>query len=422
MKRFLTTLTAVLLAVLLCCSAGFAAAPDSYYLEEMDADIALPSWDDYFFLYPDMPADNEDLEILELTPEDINGILVPYGILFNALYYDATHEISVVVNEDEISRTAFNLLELDQAELSTVESAVVTDLEMIGAVDISVEWAAASNACWMILEYTLPDDGGWIYQYSTVYNGKNLIFTSSTAYGAELTDEIRNVVADMAIGTRFYHTEPAPGGSGAGSLPGGMDLSGVDLESMADALGLTTEELMALAQGEMELNELDLGRIDLEGLVNAAGMTEADLFEMIRSESGLDALDLSVVDLDEIDLEALVAALGITEEEAFALIEGELEPTEVDLSGMDVAAVLAALGLTVEDVIDIIMPLVLESMGLENMDWKGLLGGIGKGLLIGTAAGVAVVILIIVLLAVTGRKKRGKAQEEQPAVEGASEE
>lgn len=413
MKRFLTTLTAVLLAVLLCCSAGFAAAPDSYYLEEMDADIALPSWDDYFFLYPDMPADNEDLEILELTPEDINGILVPYGILFNALYYDATHEISVVVNEDEISRTAFNLLELDQAELSTVESAVVTDLEMIGAVDISVEWAAASNACWMILEYTLPDDGGWIYQYSTVYNGKNLIFTSSTAYGAELTDEIRNVVADMAIGTRFYHTEPAPGG---------MDLSGVDLEAMADALGLTTEELMALAQGEMELNELDLGRIDLEGLVNAADMTEADLFEMIRSESGLDALDLSGVDLDEIDLEALVAALGITEEEAFALIEGELEPTEVDLSGMDVAAVLAALGLTVEDVIDIIMPLVLESMGLENMDWKGLLGGIGKGLLIGTAAGVAVIILIIVLLAVTGRKKRGKAQEEQPAVEGASEE
>lgn len=413
MKRFLTTLTAVLLAVLLCCSAGFAAAPDSYYLEEMDADIALPSWDDYFFLYPDMPADNEDLEILELTPEDINGILVPYGILFNALYYDATHEISVVVNEDEISRTAFNLLGLDQAELSTVESAVVTDLEMIGAVDISVEWAAASNACWMILEYTLPDDGGWIYQYSTVYNGKNLIFTSSTAYGAELTDEIRNVVADMAIGTQFYHTDPAPGG---------MDLSGVDLEAMADALGLTTEELMALAQGDMELNELDLGRIDLEGLVNAAGMTEADLFEMIRSESGLDALDLSVVDLDEIDLEALVAALGITEEEAFALIEGELEPNEVDLSGMDVAAVLAALGLTVEDVIDIIMPLVLESMGLENMDWKGLLGGIGKGLLIGTAAGVAVVILIIVLLAVTGRKKRGKAQEEQPAVEGASEE
>ena len=251
--------------------------------------------------------------------------------------------------------------------------------------------------------------------YDMMFVRKNRLGMALTleSHLAELTDEIRNVVADMAIGTRFYHSEPAPGG---------MDLSGVDLEAMADALGLTTEELMALAQGEMELNELDLGRIDLEGLVNAAGMTEADLFEMIRSESGLDALDLSVVDLDEIDLEALVAALGITEEEAFALIEGELEPTEVDLSGMDVAAVLAALGLTVEDVIDIIMPLVLESMGLENMDWKGLLGGIGKGFLIGTAAGVAVVILIIVLLAVTGRKKRGKVQEEQPAVEGASEE
>lgn len=412
MKRFLTALTAVLLAVLLCCSAGFAAESYSYYLEEMDADIALPSWDDYFFLYPDMPADSEDLEILELTPEDINGILVPYGILFNALYFDATHEISVMVNEDEISRTSFNLLEVDQAALSTVEGAVVADLELMGAVDISVEWVNAANACWMILEYALPDGGSWIYQYSTVYNGKNLIFTSSSAYGVELTDEIRGVVADMALGTQFRHRDNTPEGSGAGSLPGGVDLSGMDLEAMADALGLTMEEMMALAQGEMELSELDLGKIDLEGLVNAAGMTEADLFEMIRSESGLDSLDLSVVDLDEIDLEALVAALGITEEEAFALIEGKLDPAEVDLSGMDVPAVLAALGLTVEDVIDIIMPLVLESIGLENMDWKGLLGGIGKGLLIGTVAGVAVVILIIVLLAVTGRKKREQAQME----------
>lgn len=422
MKRFLTALTATLLAMLLCCSAVFAAAPAGYYLEEMDADIALPAWEDYYFLYPDMPEDNEDLGYLGLTPEDVNGILVPYGISFNALYFDASHEVSVMVTEDETSRMAFNFLNLGQAERSAAAAAVAAELETMGAVDVSAEWVEGGNACWMTLEYTMPDNGGWIYQYATVYNGKTLTFAASSAYGVELTDEIRNVVADMALGTQFRHTDPTPEGSGVNALPDGMDLSGMDLEAMADALGLTMEEMMALAQGEMELSDLDLGEIDLEGLVRAMGMTEADLFELIRQESGLDSLDLSAVELDEIDLEALVAALGLTEEEAFDLIGGELDPTEVDLSGMDIPAVLDALGLTAADVAAILLPVVLESAGLGGLDWKSLLGSIGKGALIGAGAGVVVVIFIIVLLAVTGRKKKAKVQAEQPAVEGASEE
>ena len=48
MKRFLMICAALVMAVMLCCPAAFAAQPVSYYLEEMNADIALPSWDDYY--------------------------------------------------------------------------------------------------------------------------------------------------------------------------------------------------------------------------------------------------------------------------------------------------------------------------------------------------------------------------------------
>lgn len=244
MKRFLTTLTTVLLAVLLCCSAAFAAAPASYYLEEMDADIALPSWEDYYFLYPNMPEDNEDLYYLGLTPEDVNGILVPYGILFDALYYDATHEIAVTVAEDELSSAMFNFKELSELERTAAATAVAAEFEAMGVSIVSMEWVDGGSAVWMALEYTLPDNGGWAYQYTTVYNGMTLSFVASSAYGVELTDEIRSVTANMALGTVFHHTDPTPEGSGISNemidefLGGmGLDLGGLDWKGLLRSAG-----------------------------------------------------------------------------------------------------------------------------------------------------------------------------------------
>lgn len=199
MKRILTVLTTLLLAVVLCCSFAFASG-NTYYLEEMDADIALPSWDDYYYLYPNMPADNEDLAYLEITPEEINAILVPNGILFDALFYDASHEIAVQVNggTDDLDYS-----ELNELERAAVIAATTMELESLGYTVNGMEWDVAENATWLVVEFTHPDVG-WAYQYHTNVNGKVLVFTASSAQGVELTDEIRTVTANMALGTVFH--------------------------------------------------------------------------------------------------------------------------------------------------------------------------------------------------------------------------
>ncbi len=220
MKRILCIVTAVLLAVVLCCSAAFA-SENTYYLEEMNADIALPSWEDYYYLYPNMPADSEDLTYLEMTPEEINAILIPNGILFDALYYDASHEIAVQVNDTDME---FDYSQLDKAERFAIITASTMELEALGYTVHTMEWVEGENDIWLVTEFSLPDGGGWAYQYHTARGGKTLLFTASSAAGAELTDEIRQVTAGMALGTVFHGTgsvidEPSPSPSEPSSEP-----------------------------------------------------------------------------------------------------------------------------------------------------------------------------------------------------------
>lgn len=237
MKRALTILTVLLLVVVLCCSAAFA-TENTYYLEEIDADIALPPWEDYYYLYPDMPADNEDLVYLEMTPEEINDILISNGILFDALYYDASHEIAVQVNDTDME---FNYSQLDKAERFAIITASTMELEALGYTVHTMEWVEGENEVWLVTEFSLPDNGGWAYQYHTVCGGKTLLFTASSAAGAELTDEIRQVTAGMALGTVLHGDdlvidEPPPSAYEPSENPGlpdtepGLpDLSGLDL-------------------------------------------------------------------------------------------------------------------------------------------------------------------------------------------------
>lgn len=248
MKRFLAVLTAFLMAAVLCGSVGFAAeVPVSYYLEEMDADIALPSWDDYYFLYPDMPEDNADLAYLEMTPEEINQILIPNGILFDALYYDASHEIAVQVNDG--STDDLNYGELSELERAAVITATTMELESLGYTVNTLEWMDAENGTWMVVEFTHPDIG-WAYQYHTNYNGKTLLFTASSAQGVELTDDIRNVTANMALGTVFRSvvTQPEP-----------SDEPGVTTPAQPEE----TPDISDILSG------LDIGRLLTGGLIGA---------------------------------------------------------------------------------------------------------------------------------------------------------
>lgn len=428
MKRFLTTFTAVLLAVVLCCAVGFAAeAPVSHYVEEMDAEIALPAWEDHYFLYPNMPEDNPDLAYLEMTPEEIDAILVPSGILLDVMYYDLSYEVVVQVMEDDMSSQVFNYWELSEAEREAIAAASESVYSEMDIELTAIEWVGADNAVWMVVEYEMSGDL-WCYQYNTVYNGKTLSLTASlymTDSSLEaMKGDIRSVTAMMATGTVFRHTDPTPEGKGSltgdliGDVTGGMDLSGLDLEALAEALGLTIDEMMRLAQGEADLTILDLDKVDLAALVKALGMTEAEFFELLEAEIGINGVDLSVFTLDEIDLGALVDALGLTEEEVFALVQSEMDPSELDLSGIDPAAVLDALGLTVVEAAE----LALAFAGMGGVDVGGTLSSIGRGALIGCGVGVGVVVIIIILLAVTGRKKRSKKQAEPVAVESAPEE
>ena len=84
MKRVLTVVAVLLMTALLCCPTCFAAdAPAFHHLDELDVDIALPAWENYYFLYVDMPADNPDLEFLEMTPEQVNRSLTDIIIIYH---------------------------------------------------------------------------------------------------------------------------------------------------------------------------------------------------------------------------------------------------------------------------------------------------------------------------------------------------
>lgn len=392
MKRVSVGLAAVLLAVLLCCPAA-RAEEYGYYVSEADATIALPSWEEYYYLYPRMAENNEDLISLGITPEDVDELLAANGILFGALHHDASHEIAVQVIEGSGETLDYSCL--SEAERAEVARAILAELEQSGCTVQATEWLEGGNAVWLVTELSLTD-GSWLYQCHTYFGSAALSFTASTATGVQLTDAIRQTTTDMALGTVFQEYRPAQN----------ADPEDVDVEALAAALGLTTQELEALLQGELEFSALDLSRIDLEKVFLALGISEAELFEEIRQEPGLEHLDLSMLHLSEVDLEALVTAFGLTDEEFFALLNSELAFDDLDLSRVDFSAVLDALGLTLSELI----ALILSGVGQGGVDWMGLLRSMGRGALTGLGLGAAAVVLILVLLAVTGRKKRAAGE------------
>jgi hypothetical protein len=192
----------------------------------------------------------------------------------------------------------------------------------------------------------------------------------------------------------------------------------VDLEAMARAMGLTEEELLRLADGELDFNDVDLSQIDLGAVVEAAGMTEEEVIDTIEDSLGLGDDVLSDVSLSEIDVGALVEAAGLTADDLNGLVSGELDPSTLDLSQVDPQAMTDAIGLSGGDLLDI----ALYAAGMGDLDWRGILSSAGRGALVGLGAGVVVVVIIVVLLCVIGRKKRIAHKAEQPVAENPLEE
>lgn len=368
MKRVLTVFVAILMIAVLCCPAGFAAdVPASHHLEELDVDIALPSWEEYYFLYPDMSADNPDLEYLGMTPEQVNSDLGSRGILLDVLHDDFSHEITVCVEEDSMYAEIYNYRELSAFEREIVLSVNTSLYTDSGVMPTVVEWLDKDNALWVMIEYALPN-GYLCRQYSTVYNGK-MLYVDAALYVADsgyesARDQVWAVVDKMVSDTVFCTTEATP--DGVGGITGNVIGTAID----------------------------------------KAGVSTIDL-----TEAGLGILDLNEVDLSGLDLEGVVDALGMTEEEAIMLVKGEMAIDQVDLSKADPMALMDAIGMEEDQVID----LALSVLGFDGLDWRGILFSVGRGALIGTGAAVMVVILIIILLAVCGHKRRSAAKIELAA-------
>ena len=371
MKRFLISFTAVLMAVVLCCSVGFASAPD----ENESGDIDMGA------LSAALGLSEEELKKLtegELDVSDIDLGQVDLGAVVEAVGMTQEEALEVITEGMDAD------VDLSNIDLSQVDVEKMVD--SIGLTDEDLNHIFQGKTEQIQLNPFNIDVGG---------------FAQSIGLDEAQTEQIIQSTMDL---------DP--------EIMGVVDVTKLNLKGLAAALGLTPDEMMALVQGELALSSLDLRKIDLMALVSALGMTEEGLFDLLEGEIGIEGLDLSVLDLDEIDLGALVDALGLTQEEIFAIAEGTLDPAELDLSKLDPAAILDALGLTVLEAAQ----LGLAFAGMGHVDLIGTVRGIGRGALTGLIAAAVVVLIIIILLAVIGRKKRGKKQAAPVAVESVPEE
>jgi len=198
-KRRASAILAALLLAVLCWLPAYAGSGETYYLKEVDAEIPLPLWEDYYHLFPDMPEDHPDLEYLRMTPEEVNEILRPNGILFQAIRYDLSCEITVQAEKHE---KRLDYRRIGEAERGALAESTRAELEAEGCTVYSVAWEEGEHALWLVVEFALADGSG-MCQYHTVKAGKSLSFTAISTERGALAEEVCEVLKAMALGTRF---------------------------------------------------------------------------------------------------------------------------------------------------------------------------------------------------------------------------
>ena len=354
MKRFLTILTVLLLTVALCCSAAFAAPAGEIDLDALAAALGL--------------SEAQTLELTEgtLDVNDVDLSQVDLGAVVEA----------VGMTQEEVIDSFGGMLDLG-IDLSSVELSEVDVEGLVNALSLSDE------------EITGMLQGNVEQLEIGVFDVNVGAVIKAVGLDAEQTKE--------AIGQQMGLPE---------EVLEIVDLEQMDLSSVDDALGLTEEQMGELMTGELDFNEVDLSDVDLGALVEAVGTTEEQVKELVKETLDMPDMDLSGVEFSEIDVGALVDAAGLTGDDLNALVKGELDPTQLDLAAVDPAAAMDALGLSAGDVAKIGLPFLLDYLGLDGLDWQGLLSSAGRGAMMGCIAGGAAVIIIIVLLAVCGSKKR----------------
>ena len=209
MKRTVKSALILLLAAVLLCGNALAAG-ETYSFEEFDFEVTVPEGD-YYILTRDMDPDSPTLVDVGLTVEQVNEILEPNNIYLDALYYDASYELAIMIIENEDNENIFNYDLLKKMQKDAVVPEAKREFERHGEQVVGdVFWYEEGETPFLVIELATTEDSGWSYQYQTVYNGKMFVAYASSAFTNEPTDEIKEQTRLLAEGIHFTRRLPTP--------------------------------------------------------------------------------------------------------------------------------------------------------------------------------------------------------------------
>lgn len=209
MKRGAKSLAGLMVAVILLCGNALA-ADEPYIFDEFDLEITVPEGD-YYILTRDMDPDSPTLVDVGLTVEQVNELLVPANVYLDALYYDASYELAVMVLKGEDYEAIFNYDLFSKLQKDATASEVKRELEREGhTVRGDLSWYEGEEAHFIVMEMDVPESDGWLYQYQTVYNGRAVAVNASSVYLDAPTDEIKEQARLLAEGLHFTRRLPTP--------------------------------------------------------------------------------------------------------------------------------------------------------------------------------------------------------------------
>lgn len=210
MKQTVKSALILLLAAVLLCGNALAAG-ETYSFEEFDFEVTVPEGD-YYILTRDMDPDSPTLVDVGLTVEQVNGILEPANIYLDALYYDASYELTVTVLKGEDFEAVFNYDLLSKLQRDAATSEGTRELKRQGyTIKGDASWYEGEGAVFAVMEMVPPDGSvTWSYQYQTVYNGRAVAVSATSVYLDAPTDEIKEQVRLLAEGIHFTRRLPTP--------------------------------------------------------------------------------------------------------------------------------------------------------------------------------------------------------------------
>ena len=161
----------------------------------MNLDIDTSKYD--IVLDAKNPLDGETLSAIGFTQEELDNYFNEQGIVFDASKFSPYFEFSVVVREDDTSKSFFNLNEFSEDE---IKNSLLDEFELNSDATVySTKFEVHNNINMIVIELSNNTTDSTIYtrSYATIYNGKyiNLNFHAYDENDFNtFNDEITNIV------------------------------------------------------------------------------------------------------------------------------------------------------------------------------------------------------------------------------------